>query len=92
MMKEFHLTSLDALAKHILKQSEKGAREAIKALYEKPKKVAGLHALGVDDILGLLTYYPRRHVDPSLAAGLAIATGAKPARTASLKKSSSVNV
>ena len=34
MMKEFKLTSLDALAKHILKQSEKGAREAIKALPE----------------------------------------------------------
>jgi len=34
MMKEFRLTSLDALAKHILKQSEKGAREAIKALPE----------------------------------------------------------
>jgi N-methylhydantoinase B len=32
MMKEFKLTSLDALAKHILTQSEKGAREAIKAL------------------------------------------------------------
>ena len=34
MMKEFKLTSLDALAKHILKQSEKGAREAIEALPE----------------------------------------------------------
>ena len=34
MMKEFKLTSLDALAKHILTQSEKGAREAIKALPE----------------------------------------------------------
>ena len=34
MMKEFGLTSLDALAKHILKQSEKGARAAIKALPE----------------------------------------------------------
>ncbi|WP_373503746.1 hydantoinase B/oxoprolinase family protein [Aestuariivirga sp.] len=34
MMAEFKLTSLDALAKHILKQSEKGAREAIKALPE----------------------------------------------------------
>ncbi len=32
MMKEFKLTSLDALAKHILTQSEKGARDAIKAL------------------------------------------------------------
>ncbi|MCB1380259.1 MAG: hydantoinase B/oxoprolinase family protein [Alphaproteobacteria bacterium] len=32
MMKEFKLSSLDALAKHILTQSEKGAREAIKAL------------------------------------------------------------
>ena len=32
MMKEFRLTSLDALARHILTQSEKGAREAIKAL------------------------------------------------------------
>ena len=34
MMKEFKLTSLDTLAKHILKQSEKGARAAIKALPE----------------------------------------------------------
>ena len=34
MMREFKLTSLDALAKHILKQSEKGARAAIKALPE----------------------------------------------------------
>ena len=34
MMKEFKLASLDALAKHILTQSEKGAREAIKALPE----------------------------------------------------------
>jgi len=34
MMTEFGLTSLDALAKHILRQSEKGAREAIKALPE----------------------------------------------------------
>jgi len=34
MMKEFKLTSLEPLAKHILKQSEKGAREAIKALPE----------------------------------------------------------
>ena len=32
MMKEFKLSSLDKLAKHILTQSEKGAREAIKAL------------------------------------------------------------
>jgi len=37
----------------------------IKALYDKPKKVAGLEALGVTDVLGLLTYYPRRHVDRS---------------------------
>ena len=34
MMTEFKLTSLDALAKHILNQSEKGARDAIKALPE----------------------------------------------------------
>ncbi len=34
MMEEFGLTSLDKLAKHILTQSEKGAREAIKALPE----------------------------------------------------------
>ena len=34
MMKEFKLASLGSLAKHILKQSEKGAREAIKALPE----------------------------------------------------------
>ena len=32
MMTEFKLTSLDKLAKHILTQSEKGAREAIRAL------------------------------------------------------------
>ena len=34
MMEEFGLTSLDKLAKHILTQSERGAREAIKALPE----------------------------------------------------------
>ena len=34
MMKEFDLTSLDKLAQHILSTSEKGAREAIKALPE----------------------------------------------------------
>lgn len=34
MMKEFGLTSLEGLAKHILKQSEKGARAAIRALPE----------------------------------------------------------
>jgi N-methylhydantoinase B len=34
MMKEFRLASLDQLAKHILTRSEKGAREAIKALPE----------------------------------------------------------
>ena len=34
MMEEFGLTSIDTLAKHILTQSEKGAREAIKALPE----------------------------------------------------------
>ncbi|MBL8789792.1 MAG: hydantoinase B/oxoprolinase family protein [Rhizobiales bacterium] len=34
MMEEFGLTSLDKLARHILTQSEKGAREAIKALPE----------------------------------------------------------
>lgn len=34
MMQEFRLTSLDALAHHILTQSEKGAREAIRALPE----------------------------------------------------------
>ena len=38
---------------------------SIKALWEKPKKVAGLEALGVTDVLALLTYYPRRHVDRS---------------------------
>ncbi len=32
MMREFKLASLDTLAEHILTQSEKGAREAIKAL------------------------------------------------------------
>ncbi|MDE2446016.1 MAG: hydantoinase B/oxoprolinase family protein, partial [Alphaproteobacteria bacterium] len=34
MMTEFEMTSLDKLADHILKTSEKGAREAIKALPE----------------------------------------------------------
>ncbi|MFO1033180.1 MAG: hydantoinase B/oxoprolinase family protein [Hyphomicrobiales bacterium] len=34
MMEEFGLTTLEPLAKHILTQSEKGAREAIKALPE----------------------------------------------------------
>jgi N-methylhydantoinase B len=34
MMQEFKLPSLDGLAKHILTQSEKGAREAIKTLPE----------------------------------------------------------
>ncbi len=34
MMEEFGLTSIDKLAKHILTQSEKGAREAIRALPE----------------------------------------------------------
>ena len=34
MMQEFELTSLDPLAKHILTTSEKGAREAIKAMPE----------------------------------------------------------
>lgn len=34
MMKEFRLASLDSLARHILSQSEKGARAAIRALPE----------------------------------------------------------
>ncbi len=34
MMREFNLTSIEPLAKHILTQSEKGAREAIRALPE----------------------------------------------------------
>ena len=34
MMHEFKLTSLEPLAKHILTTSEKGAREAIKAMPE----------------------------------------------------------
>lgn len=34
MMQEFRLTSLDALAEHILTQSERGARDAIRALPE----------------------------------------------------------
>ncbi len=34
MMREFRLTSIEPLAKHILAQSEKGAREAIRALPE----------------------------------------------------------
>ena len=32
MMEEFNLSSIEPLARHILTQSEKGAREAIKAL------------------------------------------------------------
>ena len=28
-----------------------------------PKKLEGLHSVGVDDLYGLLTYYPRRYVD-----------------------------
>ena len=28
-----------------------------------PKKLQGLHSLGIDDLHGLLTYYPRRYVD-----------------------------
>ncbi len=28
-----------------------------------PKKLKGLHSLGVDDLQGLLTHYPRRYVD-----------------------------
>ena len=28
-----------------------------------PKKLQGLHSLGIDDLHALLTYYPRRYVD-----------------------------
>ncbi|MCB0964383.1 MAG: DNA helicase RecG, partial [Acidimicrobiales bacterium] len=38
---------------------------AIKALADRPKKAAALGRLGVTDVLALLTYYPRRHVDRS---------------------------
>ncbi len=38
---------------------------AIRALFEAPKKVAALEKVGVHDVLDLLTYYPRRHVDRS---------------------------
>jgi ATP-dependent DNA helicase RecG len=38
---------------------------AISALHGSPKKVAALEQIGVGDILDLVTYYPRRHVDRS---------------------------
>jgi RecG-like helicase len=38
---------------------------AINALKAKPKKVAALGSLGVDSVLDLLSYYPRRHIDRS---------------------------
>ncbi len=37
----------------------------IKALHASPKKVEALAKVGVGDILDLVTYYPRRHVDRS---------------------------
>jgi ATP-dependent DNA helicase RecG len=43
----------------------------IRALHDQPKKVAGLEALGVTDVLALLTYYPRRHVDRSRQVDIA---------------------
>ncbi len=33
-----------------------------------PKKLQGLHSLGIEDLHGLLTYYPRRYVDRSREA------------------------
>ncbi len=38
---------------------------AISALHASPKKVDALDKIGVGDILDLVTYYPRRHVDRS---------------------------
>src|SRR6478609_647870 len=38
---------------------------AISALHSSPKKVDALAKVGVEDILDLVTYYPRRHVDRS---------------------------
>jgi ATP-dependent DNA helicase RecG len=38
---------------------------AINALKSKPKKVAALGSLGVESVLDLLSYYPRRHIDRS---------------------------
>jgi len=38
---------------------------AIRALHSSPKKVEALGQIGVGDILDLVTYYPRRHVDRS---------------------------
>jgi ATP-dependent DNA helicase RecG len=38
---------------------------AISALHASPKKVDALERIGVGDILDLVTYYPRRHVDRS---------------------------
>lgn len=39
--------------------------ERIGALAAHPKKIAGLHELGIHNVLDLLTTYPRRHIDRS---------------------------
>ncbi|MCU1356335.1 MAG: recG [Acidimicrobiales bacterium] len=39
--------------------------DAITALRTKPKKIAALGSLGVHNVLDLLSYYPRRHIDRS---------------------------
>ncbi len=36
-----------------------------------PKKLEGLHSLGIDDLYGLLTHYPRRYVDRTNQARVA---------------------
>ena len=36
---------------------------SLTALASKPKKVAGLAELGVENVLDLLTHYPRRYLD-----------------------------
>ena len=36
-----------------------------------PRKLQGLHDLGIDDLYGLLTHYPRRYVDRSREARVA---------------------
>jgi ATP-dependent DNA helicase RecG len=36
-----------------------------------PKKLDGLHSLGIDDLYGLLTHYPRRYVDRTNEARIA---------------------
>ena len=43
----------------------------IKALHASPKKVEALEKIGVGDVLDLVTYYPRRHVDRSRQVDIA---------------------